>query len=96
MLFSHPSLPDSSPDVRDGILQGFKWADLLFGFNFGRPKTGSGVGLGAIYLLWLGVAVLYRKGVWRGKKVFERNAQGKVVRLLDRRENNDLVWQKMK
>ena len=36
----------------------------------------------------------YRKGIWRGEKVFERNAQGEVVKLLDRRENNDIVWKK--
>src|SRR5262245_42050520 len=38
----------------------------------------------------------YRKGVWRGEKVFERDASGRVIKLLDRRENNDLVWKKAK
>jgi hypothetical protein len=47
-------------------------------------------------LLPLAVDVLYRKGVWRGEKVFERDAQGKIIRLLDRRDNNDLVWKKVK
>jgi hypothetical protein len=37
--------------------QGYHWSDLVFGFNFGRPKTGSGVGLGAVYLIWLAVVV---------------------------------------
>lgn len=40
--------------------------------------------------------MFYRKGVWRGEKVFARDAQGRVVKLLDRRENNDLVWRKVK
>jgi hypothetical protein len=40
--------------------------------------------------------IFYRKGVWRGEKVFERDAQGRVVKLLDRRENNDLVWRKVR
>ena len=48
--------------------QGYHWSDLVFGFNFGRPKTGSGVGLGAIYVLWLGVvAVLFPLCQWSGK-----------------------------
>jgi hypothetical protein len=38
-------------------IQGFKSSDLVFGFNFGRPK-GSGVELWAIYLLWLFVLIL--------------------------------------
>jgi hypothetical protein len=34
--------------------------------------------------------------VWRGEKVFERDDKGRIVRMLDRRENNDLVWKKVK
>ena len=49
------------------FLQGYHWADLQFGFNFGRPKTGSGVGLGAIYVIWLSVvALLYPLCKWYG------------------------------
>ena len=49
-------------------LQGFKTSQLLFGFNFGRPKEGSGVGLFAIYLVWIGVViVLYPVCRWYGK-----------------------------
>ena len=61
--------------------------DRLFGQRTGRAKE---------ELLPLCVDTFYRKGVWRGEKVFERDAQGKVVRMLDRRENNDLVWRKVK
>ncbi|MFN7929496.1 MAG: heparan-alpha-glucosaminide N-acetyltransferase domain-containing protein [Blastocatellia bacterium] len=50
------------------FLQGFGWSDLVFGFNFGRPKTGSGVGLPAIYLIWLAVvAALYPLCRWYGE-----------------------------
>ena len=49
------------------FLQGYRWADMIFGFNFGRPKTGSGVELRAIYLIWLGVVVfLYPLCQWFG------------------------------
>lgn len=49
------------------FLQGYRWADLVFGFNFGRPKTGSGGGLGAIYLIWLSVVIgLYPLCKWYG------------------------------
>jgi uncharacterized protein DUF4440/uncharacterized protein DUF3471 len=61
--------------------------DTLFGVRSGRPKE---------ELLPLCVDTFYRKGVWRGEKVFERDGQGNVSRMLDRRDNNDLVWQKLK
>jgi hypothetical protein len=38
----------------------------------------------------------YPKGTIRGEKVFVRDANGRVIRMLDRRENNDLVWKKVK
>lgn len=59
--------------------------DKLFGQRTGRGKE---------ELLILYNDVLYKRGVWRGEKVFERNAQGKIIKLLDRRDNNDLVWEK--
>jgi len=62
-------------------------ADKLFGQRTGRAKE---------ELLPLCADTLYRKGVWRGEKVFERDDKGRIVRMLDRRENNDLVWKKVK
>jgi hypothetical protein len=38
----------------------------------------------------------FRKGTIRGEKVFVRDANGRVTQMLDRRENNDLVWKKIK
>jgi hypothetical protein len=38
----------------------------------------------------------FRKGTIRGEKVFARDASGRVVAMLDRRENNDLSWKKIK
>lgn len=61
--------------------------DRLFGQRSGRAKE---------ELLPLCADMFYRRGVWRGEKVFARDAQGRVVTLLDRRENNDLVWRKAK
>ena len=50
------------------FLQGFKKADLLFGFNFGRPKEGSGVNLWIVYLIWIVVVIiLYPLCKWYGK-----------------------------
>ena len=40
------------------FLQGFKTSDMVFGFNFGRPKSGSGIPLGAIYLVWIGIVII--------------------------------------
>jgi ribosomal 30S subunit maturation factor RimM len=59
----------------------------LFGQRTGRARE---------ELLPLCEDTFYRKGVWRGEKVFERDSKGKVIRMLDRRENNDLVWRKVK
>jgi hypothetical protein len=40
-------------------LQGFGVKDMVFGvFKNGRPETGGGVQLPAIYLIWLSVIVL--------------------------------------
>ena len=38
----------------------------------------------------------FRKGSIRGEKVFARDASGHVTAMLDRRENNDLTWKKIK
>ncbi len=49
-------------------LQGYKTSDLLFGFNFGRPKGVSGLNLWGIYLIWIAVViVLYPLCKWYGK-----------------------------
>jgi uncharacterized membrane protein len=49
--------------------QGFRWRDLLFGpFQFGRPAQGSGISLGAVFLVWITiVALLYPLCKWYGK-----------------------------
>jgi uncharacterized membrane protein len=50
------------------FLQGFKQSQLLFGFNFGRPKDGSGLNLWGIYITWIFVvAILYPVCKWYGK-----------------------------
>jgi len=50
------------------FLQGFKNSDLVFGFNFGRPKEGSGVNLWIIYLIWISVVImLYSLCKWYAK-----------------------------
>jgi uncharacterized protein DUF4440 len=38
----------------------------------------------------------FPKGTKRGEKVFVRDASGRTTHMLDRRENNDLVWKKVK
>lgn len=49
-------------------LQGFKSSQMEFGFNFGRPKSGSGLELWAIYLVWIGIViVMYPLCKWYGR-----------------------------
>jgi hypothetical protein len=38
----------------------------------------------------------FPKGTIRGEKVFVRDARGRVTNMLDRRENNDLIWKRVK
>lgn len=59
-------------------LQGFSGSDFLFGaFNNGRPKTGGGISLGIIYLVWLGVVVsLYPLCKWFGRYKSEHPENG--------------------
>jgi len=65
------------------FLQGFKGKDLLFGpFNNGRPKTGGGVNLALIYIIWLGVVILlYPLCKWYGKYKSEHR-ENKLLRYL--------------
>jgi uncharacterized membrane protein len=50
------------------FLQGYKSSDMVFGFNFGRPKEGSGLSLPWIYLTWIAVVILlYPICKWYGK-----------------------------
>jgi uncharacterized membrane protein len=50
------------------FLQGVKAPDMVFGFNFGRPISGSGIGLAGIYLVWVTVVlIMYPICWWYGK-----------------------------
>jgi len=46
-------------------------------------------------LLPLGNDRFVRAGAPRGERFFRRDASGKVVELVDRRDNNDLVWRRV-
>ncbi len=61
--------------------------DKLMGQRTGREKE---------ELLPADENTFFPKGTVRGEKVFVRDASGRVTRMLDRRENNDLVWKKVK
>jgi uncharacterized membrane protein len=65
------------------FLQGFKGKDLLFGvFNNGRPKTGGGVILPVIYLIWLAVVILlYPVCKWYGTYKL-KHKENKILRYL--------------
>ncbi|GAB4091129.1 DUF1624 domain-containing protein [Flaviaesturariibacter terrae] len=50
------------------LLQGYRPADFIFGTNFGRPQGPSGVGLGWVYAIWIGVVLLlYPLCRWYGR-----------------------------
>ena len=61
--------------------------DKLMGQRTGRTKE---------ELLPADENTFFPKGTIRGEKVFVREASGRVTQMLDRRENNDLVWKRVK
>jgi uncharacterized membrane protein len=54
------------------FIQGFRWGDLSFDmFQFGRAGTGSGISLGAVYIVWLAVVIsLFPLCKWYGRYKF--------------------------
>lgn len=62
--------------------QGFKRSDMLFGANFGRPKTGSGIELWQVYIVWLCIVlVMYPLCSWYGRYK-EQHKQKKWLRYI--------------
>jgi uncharacterized membrane protein len=50
------------------FLQGFKGADMVFGFNFGRPKAESGLALWGVYVVWIGIVIaMFPLCKWYGR-----------------------------
>jgi len=64
------------------FLQGFKSSDMVFGFNFGRPKSGSGLPLWAIYMVWIAIVTAMYPLCRRYGRYKERNKGKMWVRLL--------------
>lgn len=62
----------------------------------GTKLMGQRTGRDKEELLPADVSTFFRKGTIRGEKVFVRDASGRVTAMLDRRENNDLSWKKIK
>ncbi len=57
--------------------------DRLFGTRMGRSRE---------ELFPLGPDRFFRQGARRGERIFRRGPDGRVDAMLDRRDNNDLVW----
>jgi hypothetical protein len=60
--------------------------DRLFGQRPGRPRE---------ELLPLGDDRFFRTGARRGERIFRRDAAGRVDAMVDRRDNNDLIWRRI-
>jgi hypothetical protein len=75
--------------------------ELTQGVNYtialeGEKLIGQRTGRAKEELLPADDNTFFRKGTIRGEKVFARDASGRVTAMLDRRENNDLTWKKIK
>jgi hypothetical protein len=57
--------------------------------------VGQRSGSDAEVLLPVSTDVFFREGTVRGEKLFTRDAEGKVVALVDRRDNIDVVWKRV-
>lgn len=62
----------------------------------GNKLIGQRTGRAKEELLPADESTFFRKGTVRGEKVFVRDASGRATQMLDRRENNDLVWKRVK
>jgi hypothetical protein len=62
----------------------------------GNKLMGQRTGRAKEELLPADENTFFPKGTIRGEKVFARDASGRVTQMLDRRENNDLVWKKVR
>jgi uncharacterized membrane protein len=64
-------------------IQGFSTNDFLFGmFNNGRPKTGGGVELYIVYLIWIGVVLLLYPACKWYSDYKEKHRENKFLRYL--------------
>jgi hypothetical protein len=71
--------------------------DVIYNITIeGSKLMGQRTGRNKEELLPADVNTFFRKGTIRGEKVFVRDASGRVTAMLDRRENNDLSWKKIK
>jgi hypothetical protein len=61
--------------------------DKLIGQRTGRSKE---------ELLPANETTFFRKGTVRGEKIFVKDENGRVFQMIDRRDNNDLIWKKIK
>lgn len=61
----------------------------------GKRLLGQRSGRGAEELLPESPDRFFRKGS-RGERIFSRDERGRVVKMIDRRDNNDIVWKKVK
>lgn len=59
----------------------------LLGKRAGRPPE---------ELFPLGADRFFRRGAPRGEKIFERDSTGRVSSMIDRRDNNDLIWRRVR
>jgi hypothetical protein len=71
-----------APDVTYAVARD---GNRLYGQRKDRPKE---------ELFPLGCDRFFRRGANRGEKLFVRDAQGRVTQMIDRRDNNDLVWRR--
>lgn len=62
----------------------------------GTKLMGQRAGRAKEELLPADKSTFFPKGTVRGEKVFVRNGSGRAVKILDRRENNDLVWTRVR
>jgi hypothetical protein len=73
--------------LADGIEYAVSARDgQLEGRRAGRPPEA---------LFPLGCDRFFRRGATRGERVFRRGADGRVDAMIDRRDNNDLVWRRV-
>lgn len=62
----------------------------------GDKLLGQRTGRNQEELLPLNENMFFVKGRTRGEKIFVKDKQGKIIEMIDRRDNNDIVWKKVR
>lgn len=95
ILTNPPALSLPEKDLREYVGRYSGGSDLVYSIQWdGRQLVGNRPGRAATPLLVEVRDVLFVPGQPRTRKIFQRDAKGKITGFVDRREGEDLIWRR--